>query len=98
MSANARWLLPGGSSTLPQSCLASRGRVTQPAFAGRDPVPACLVLQVVELVKRWSITPPELLGRLGLREPDLQASGASLPLGSYIEVLDRARALTSEPG
>jgi AraC-like DNA-binding protein len=60
--------------------------------------PAGLVQQLVELVQRWGISPVELLARTGIDEADLLEPHARVPFPSYLAIVDRARALTGEPG
>ncbi len=61
-------------------------------------VPASLLVQVVELVKRWNVTPEELLGALGLSEKDLEDGHARFSNEVHIATVERARQLTGEPG
>ncbi|HEX3771512.1 MAG TPA: AraC family transcriptional regulator [Polyangiaceae bacterium] len=60
--------------------------------------PAGLVQQLVELVARWGIAPEELLDGTGIDEGDLLEPLTRIPLPSYLAVVERARALTGEPG
>ncbi len=61
-------------------------------------VPAGLVGQVVELVRRWNVGPDELLSGVGLSEESLADEQLRIPLASYVAVVERARSLTGEPG
>lgn len=61
-------------------------------------MPAGLLFQLVELVRRWDIAPEVLLGSLGLDARDLAETQARIPFASYLAVIERARALTGEPG
>ena len=69
-----------------------------PTARGEHTVPAALLVQLVELVKRWNVTPEELLGGLGLREQDLEDGHARFPNSVHIATVERARQLTGEPG
>ena len=60
--------------------------------------PAAHALQLVTLVRRWGITPEDLLGELGLRESDLEAPDARISPATLCDVSERARMLTQEPG
>ena len=61
-------------------------------------VPAGLLLQIVEVARRWEVGPAELLGKVGLDAQELAQEAARIPLAKYIAVIDHARALTREPG
>jgi AraC-like DNA-binding protein len=61
-------------------------------------VPAGLLLQIVEVAKRWDVRPAQLLGKVGLEVQELAQEQARIPLASYLAVIDQARALTREPG
>ncbi|HLK35782.1 MAG TPA: AraC family transcriptional regulator ligand-binding domain-containing protein [Polyangiaceae bacterium] len=61
-------------------------------------VPAGLIFQLVELVKRWNVPPAELLDGLELPEVSLGEVHTRVPLAAYVEAVDRARRLTGEPG
>jgi AraC-like DNA-binding protein len=60
--------------------------------------PAAHVLQLVELLQRWKIPAQELLQGTGLDEAGLATPHARISLELLIEVTERARALTAEPG
>ena len=61
-------------------------------------IPAGLVLQLVELVKRWGVAPDDVLAGTGLDEIDVREPQARIPFLSYLAIVDRARTLTGEPG
>jgi AraC-like DNA-binding protein len=61
-------------------------------------LPASQALQLVELVKRWHVTADELLDELGLSEAALEEPDARISLGTMAALVERARALTGEPG
>jgi AraC-like DNA-binding protein len=61
-------------------------------------VPAGIFLPLVETVKRWDVGTAELLDGLELGENDLSEPFARFPLATYLGVIERARALTGEPG
>jgi AraC-like DNA-binding protein len=53
---------------------------------------------VLDVVRRWGITPNALLGELGLDESGLEAPGARLSAPQVAALVRRARTLTKEPG
>jgi AraC-like DNA-binding protein len=53
---------------------------------------------IVELVAHWSVSPEQLLGPCGLAKADLADPLARLPLETMLRLIERARALTGEPG
>jgi AraC-like DNA-binding protein len=61
-------------------------------------IPAGLVLQLVELVKRWGVAPDDVLAGSGFDEVDVREPQARIPFLSYLAIVDRARTLTGEPG
>jgi AraC-like DNA-binding protein len=61
-------------------------------------VPAGLVVQLIDLVKRWDVTADALLDGSGFTEASLNAESTRVPLGSYLAIVARARDLTAEPG
>jgi AraC-like DNA-binding protein len=65
---------------------------------GGHTVPAGLLFPLVETVKHWGVGPEALLGVLGLSEGALSEPLTRLPLALYLSVVERARALTGEPG
>jgi AraC-like DNA-binding protein len=98
MATDARWLAHTVRSKTKGVARASRDGSSEPASGEQQTVPGCLLLQIAQLVKRWNVTPLDLLGGLGLREQDLWVTQARVPLASYIAILERARTLTAEPG
>jgi len=73
----------------------------QPAAAHRSErhtLPAAQALQLVELLKRWPVEPAQLLEGFGLSEQALEDPQARLSLPTMNALLERARALTGEPG
>lgn len=56
---------------------------------------ACHILAVVE---RWGVTSTDLLVPLGLNESELGAPGSRISVPTAAAVIQRARALTGEPG
>ena len=61
-------------------------------------IPAGLVLQLVELVKRWGVASDDVLAGSGFDEVDVREPQARIPFRSYLAIVDRARTLTGEPG
>jgi AraC-like DNA-binding protein len=61
-------------------------------------LPASHALALVELVKRWKVDQSELLEGSGLSDATLSAPEARVPLSLVIQLIERARALTGEPG
>jgi len=53
---------------------------------------------LVQLVGYWGVRPAELLAHCGLTEADLSDPLARLPLETMLRLIERARALTGEPG
>ncbi len=60
-------------------------------------MPGGYVLYSVELVKRWRITPAELLEGSGFDLETLADPRTRVPLDTMVRLLERARALTREP-
>jgi AraC-like DNA-binding protein len=60
-------------------------------------MPGGLILYSVELVKRWRITPDELLAGLGLDLESLADPRTLVPVETVTALVARARALTREP-
>jgi AraC-like DNA-binding protein len=60
-------------------------------------LPGRYVLYSVELVKRWRVTPEELLDGSGLDLDALADPRTRVPIPAIVGVLERARALTAEP-
>jgi AraC-like DNA-binding protein len=64
-----------------------------------DPtVPAGLVHQLVELVKRWDVAPDDVLEGSEIEEADLLEPQIRVPFASYLAIVERARSLTGEAG
>jgi AraC-like DNA-binding protein len=61
-------------------------------------VPAAYAEQLVQLVRRWNVTAEELLSGVGLSEAEVQDPHGRLPIEAFGAVVERARALTGEPG
>lgn len=69
-----------------------------PNSAPGHTLPASQVLALIELLKRWDVTAHELLAPFGILESQLERPEARLPIEIMREILERARALTGEPG
>ena len=67
-------------------------------MASPHTLPAIHTLHLADLVARWEVSRETLLADLGLDEDALSAPEARLPLDQVVAVLERARALTGEPG
>ncbi|MCC6994067.1 MAG: AraC family transcriptional regulator [Deltaproteobacteria bacterium] len=61
-------------------------------------IPAVHALHLVELVRRWEVSPEELLAPLGLRLEALADPGARMPVRVVEALVGQARRLTGEPG
>jgi AraC-like DNA-binding protein len=61
-------------------------------------VPIALVSQLVHLVARWQVPAADLLSAVGLNESALVAPFERVPIATMCALLERARALTGEPG
>src|SRR6185437_12026695 len=61
-------------------------------------VPAGVLLQVVEVARRWDVQPADLLRKVGLDAEELAQDQSRIPLAKYVAVIDEARRLTREPG
>jgi AraC-like DNA-binding protein len=61
-------------------------------------LPAVHALHLAELIQRWRVTPEELLGPLGLSELALSDPEARISMSEVVQLVERARALTAEPG
>jgi AraC-like DNA-binding protein len=73
---------------------ATLSRLSPPQYT----VPAAYGDQIVRLVRRWDIMPEELLSGLGLSEARLEDPEERLSLETFAALIERARALTGEPG
>lgn len=61
-------------------------------------LPAIHAWHLVEVVRRWGVTPEELLGPLGMERAQVEDPHMRLPLSEVERLVDRARRLTGEPG
>ena len=61
-------------------------------------LPAIHAHELVELVQRWRVEPAVLLAGTALREEMLADPALRLPLATVVKLIERARALTGEPG
>jgi AraC-like DNA-binding protein len=61
-------------------------------------VPTSYAQQLVQLLARWSVPPDALLAGVGLTEEAVRDPVGRLPLSTWAALLERARALTGEPG
>jgi AraC-like DNA-binding protein len=61
-------------------------------------VPAVQALHLVELVRRWGVTPAQLFRGLDLAEEELRDPTRRLGVNALVALVERARALTGEPG
>ncbi|HLK35780.1 MAG TPA: AraC family transcriptional regulator ligand-binding domain-containing protein [Polyangiaceae bacterium] len=61
-------------------------------------VPGCLILQIIELVRDWDVSPADLLKGLSTTERELEEKHTRWPLTTYVGAIERARMLTREPG
>ncbi|MBS2028537.1 MAG: AraC family transcriptional regulator [Deltaproteobacteria bacterium] len=60
--------------------------------------PAIHALHVAELVSRWGVETSALLKGSGLKETELSQPGVRVPVPAFVALVERARALTGEPG
>ena len=61
-------------------------------------MPAAFADHLVQLLRRWGLTPNDLLSGFGLTERAVQDPAGRLPLSTWGGLLERARTLTGEPG
>ena len=61
-------------------------------------VPAVQALHLVELVRRWGVTAAQLLRGIDLDERELRDPSRKLGVSVLVPLVERARALTGEPG
>jgi len=61
-------------------------------------LPAAYALHLVDLVARWGVAPGEVLGGLGLTRESLTNPAARISLETTAALVERATALTREPG
>src|SRR6516162_3154859 len=75
------------------------GRVMEPLSSSDGySVPAAYAPRLAQLVRRWNVLPQDLLGGQELTEALVQEPHRRLSLPTYAALLERARALTGEPG
>jgi AraC-like DNA-binding protein len=72
--------------------------MTSSSFGIEHTVPSGLILQILDVAQHWGVQPAEILARTGLDPQALPEENARIPLPTYLSVIDRARALTNEPG
>ena len=72
--------------------------MTQATSTAKHSVPAAYAEQLVQLVRRWGVTAQDLLSGTGLSETDVHDPQGRLPLETFGALIERARALTGEPG
>src|SRR5688572_7890542 len=60
-------------------------------------LPAAHALDVAEAVRTWSISQEALFDGLGMQPATLERPDARIPLGRFVALIERARALTQEP-
>jgi AraC-like DNA-binding protein len=63
-----------------------------------DGVPASYLLRLVDGTKRWGVSERDLFRGLGLLREDLMDPDATVPIPTVEALIERARALTGEPG
>ena len=61
-------------------------------------IPAVQALHLVELVRRWGVTSAALLRGIDLDEGDLRDPNKTIGVSVLVPLVERARALTGEPG
>lgn len=61
-------------------------------------IPAVQALHLAELVRRWGVSPAALLRGIDLDEGELTDPNRRLTVGVLVPLVERARALTGEPG
>jgi AraC-like DNA-binding protein len=61
-------------------------------------IPAVQALHLAELVRRWGVAPATLLRGAGLDERELTDPSKRLSVAELVRLVERARALTGEPG
>jgi hypothetical protein len=55
-------------------------------------------LTLVEVVKHWGVRADEFLGPSGLSEAEVTDPARRFPYSLYVALIERARAMTGEPG
>jgi AraC-like DNA-binding protein len=61
-------------------------------------LPAYQTVQLVDIVKRWGVTQEELFLSSGVSAKETEDPDARIPLSIWAALVERARALTGEPG
>jgi AraC-like DNA-binding protein len=61
-------------------------------------VPAWYADHLVEVVRRWNVSPDDLLAGFGLSEASARDPAGRIALSTWVGLLERARAHTMEPG
>jgi AraC-like DNA-binding protein len=61
-------------------------------------VPAVQALHLAELVRRWGVLPATLFRGIAVEERELTDPSKRLPVDVLVQLVERARALTGEPG
>jgi AraC-like DNA-binding protein len=61
-------------------------------------IPAFQTVQLVEIVGRWGVSEEKLLSGSGVSAWDLEDPEARIPMSTWARLVERARALTGEPG
>jgi AraC-like DNA-binding protein len=69
-----------------------------PVHRDEPSIPAVQALHLVELVRRWGVSAAALLRGIDLDERDLTDPSRRLPISTLVALVERARALTGEPG
>jgi AraC-like DNA-binding protein len=67
-------------------------------LSATEGIPATHAARLVELVQRWSVSEAEVLADLGFDARDLAEPDFRIPIPAVIALVERARALTGEPG
>lgn len=75
-----------------------RRRTKTPDLAEQHTLPAVHALHLAELVERWQVAPAELLGSVGMSAAELLRPEARLSIAEAERLVERACALTGEPG
>jgi AraC-like DNA-binding protein len=69
-------------------------RPTRPTYR----LPSVHLLHLIQLLKRWHVTESSLLHGSGLTHEQLEDPQGAVPLETFVAIMERARALTGEPG
>jgi AraC-like DNA-binding protein len=70
----------------------------QSAAREKHAIPGVHALHLVELAARWQVAPAELLAGSNVTEASLADPATRLPIATFEHLIERARALTGEPG